>query len=369
MIVRKSEAANLYGARANGGTVRRDRIETGDRVRAEHYERSLNAFGLGAQARDQQEAERAIYRDYRIKREESTKQFELGAIGLGNHLDELDEIQIALEDSLKAHDRYYQELRLKQGDWLNGASEAFQNYVDSSNNVAEQTKNAFGNAFRGMEDALVSFTMTGKADFKSLANSIIADIVRIHTRAAMVSVLGGLGANSFVGGIVGAFGGNAAVARLASALPGNSLDNMLSLTGNFGAVASAKGNVFRSWGLHAHVNSVVDRPTLFPFAKGAMGLMGEAGPEGILPLKRDGQGRLGVIAQGGAAQGVEVHVHNSGAPVSARVNQSQGPDGRLRLDVMLEQIESRLAESVGAGSGFLSRAMEHRYGLRTSTAS
>jgi lambda family phage tail tape measure protein len=48
---------------------------------------------------------------------------------------------------------------------------------------------------------------------------------------------------------------------------------------------SAKGNVFESAGLHAYANSIVDRPTVFPFAKG-VGLMGEEGPEAIMPLKR-----------------------------------------------------------------------------------
>jgi hypothetical protein len=40
---------------------------------------------------------------------------------------------------------------------------------------------------------------------------------------------------------------------------------------------------------------VVSQPTLFPFARG-IGLMGEAGPEAILPLRRGAGGRLGVEA-------------------------------------------------------------------------
>jgi len=44
---------------------------------------------------------------------------------------------------------------------------------------------------------------------------------------------------------------------------------------------------------------VVERPTLFPMALG-MGLMGEAGPEAVLPLKRLPSGRLGVESGGGS---------------------------------------------------------------------
>lgn len=66
-------------------------------------------------------------------------------------------------------------------------------------------------------------------------------------------------------------------------------------------VANAKGNVYTSPSLSAYSNQIVDKPTYFAFAKGA-GLMGEAGPEGIFPLRRDSSGRLGVIAANAANQ-------------------------------------------------------------------
>lgn len=65
-----------------------------------------------------------------------------------------------------------------------------------------------------------------------------------------------------------------------------------------GLLPFAKGGAFPAGtGLSAYASQIVDRPTLFPFAKG-IGLMGEAGAEGILPLRRDAQGRLGVSASG-----------------------------------------------------------------------
>jgi phage-related minor tail protein len=61
----------------------------------------------------------------------------------------------------------------------------------------------------------------------------------------------------------------------------------------------AKGDVFSgSPSLSAYSSQVVSQPTMFAFARGA-GVMGEAGPEAILPLKRGSDGKLGVQMQGG----------------------------------------------------------------------
>lgn len=68
--------------------------------------------------------------------------------------------------------------------------------------------------------------------------------------------------------------------------------------GIFGMTPNAKGGVYQSPSLSAYSNQVVSQPTVFAFAKGA-GLMGEAGPEAIMPLSRGPDGRLGVTASGG----------------------------------------------------------------------
>lgn len=73
--------------------------------------------------------------------------------------------------------------------------------------------------------------------------------------------------------------------------------------------ASANGNVFSNApALSAYSGSVVSSPTLFPFANG-IGLMGEAGAEAILPLKRGRDGRLGVSMDGGGGY-IDNRVYN-----------------------------------------------------------
>lgn len=72
--------------------------------------------------------------------------------------------------------------------------------------------------------------------------------------------------------------------------------------------ASAKGNIFSAAGMHAFAkggaftNRLFSVPTFFKFgAGGQFGVMGEAGPEAVMPLTRGPGGRLGVDAHGAGA--------------------------------------------------------------------
>ncbi|MDT8856427.1 phage tail length tape measure family protein [Paracoccaceae bacterium Fryx2] len=73
-------------------------------------------------------------------------------------------------------------------------------------------------------------------------------------------------------------------------------------TGSFGLpMPFAVGGVPDAPGLAAHADTVVDRPTPFAMSGGRTGVMGEAGPEAIIPLRRGPQG-LGVRAMGPAGE-------------------------------------------------------------------
>ncbi|WP_296267472.1 phage tail tape measure protein [Pseudomonas sp. UBA6562] len=113
----------------------------------------------------------------------------------------------------QAEDRYretvvdnYDKITAAQGDWRNGASSAFQNYLEQAQDVAGQTRSLFTNAFSSMEDAVVEFAMTGKLSFADFTKSILADMARIATQQAASSLLGGLvnlGMSAYFGGGTG----------------------------------------------------------------------------------------------------------------------------------------------------------------------
>ena len=67
--------------------------------------------------------------------------------------------------------------------------QALNEYTETAGNMAMSTKNLVTNAFKGMEDAIVQFATTGKLNFRSLAASIITDMIRIQAQQAITSVL------------------------------------------------------------------------------------------------------------------------------------------------------------------------------------
>ncbi|MBK3444427.1 phage tail tape measure protein [Pseudomonas sp. Env-32] len=246
----------------------------------------------------------------------------------------------------------YDKMSEAQGDWRSGASSAFQNYLQSANDVAGQTKSLFTNAFSGMEDAVANFAVTGKLSFSDFTKSIIADMARIATRQAASGLL-----SSIAGSAIGAwFGGGAGAG-----------------TTSFGAdmggaiTANAKGGVYDSPSLSSFSNQVHDKPKMFAFAKGA-GIFAEAGPEAIMPLTRTAGGELGVRALGGGGGGggggntynfpVSVSVQTAGAGGNA-TQEDTTQAGRNVQQVTRAEAEAAIARGVQPG-GNIWRAINGR---------
>ena len=177
--------------------------------------------------------------------------------------------------------------------------DGMKSYLNSIKDVNAQIKDATEAAFKGMEDALVNFVMTGKLNFADLTRSILADIARIAIRQAIIAP------------IVGAI------------FPGLSS-------------VSAKGNVFDKGIKEYAKGGIVTKPTMFAYGSGGtgrFGLMGEAGAEAILPLKRGRSGNLGVEASGSATN-IVVNVDASGTSVEG--DQAEGKALGLALSSAIQ---------------------------------
>jgi phage-related minor tail protein len=190
-------------------------------------------------------------------------------------------------------------------------SQSFEDGIKSMGDLAGNLGSSFASAFEGMANQLTEFVTTGKANFRDFAASVLKDISRMIIRYAIFNA---------VKGILNAFNPAAAAAPL---------------------VQAANGRVFAQNGIQPFARGgIVDRPTLFPFAKGT-GLMGEAGPEAIIPLKRGRDGKLGVAGGGGGTTNVVVNVDASGSKVEGDQSQAKALGNVISAAVQSELVRQK----------------------------
>lgn len=154
--------------------------------------------------------------------------------------------------------------------------------------VEDQASSALGGFFNDLIDGAKSF----KDAFLDMVRSFVAGVAKMIAQELALRA---------VRSIMSAWGGGASANA-----KGNAFDSS-------GLRAFARGAVFPAIAAFAaggaFTNQVVASPTLFAFGKGGqLGVMGEAGPEAIMPLERGPNGKLGVQAHGagGAPQSIKV---------------------------------------------------------------
>lgn len=159
--------------------------------------------------------------------------------------------------------------------------------LEETGRIAQQAGDTIG---RSLGDAFGAAVLRGESLSQTL-RTLALDLSRVAVRAALSPLQDAAG--SIVGNVVGGMFGAADGAVL-----------------NGGRVTPfARGGV-------------VQAPTAFAMGAG-VGLMGEAGPEAIMPLMRGRDGRLGVAAQGaGAARPISITV-NIAAPDPAAFQRSE----------------------------------------------
>jgi phage-related minor tail protein len=128
----------------------------------------------------------------------------------------------------------------------------------------------------------------------------------------------------------------------------------------------AHGGVFSGGSISSFSNSIVSQPTTFglsqrysAFAHG-VGLMGEAGPEAIMPLTRLSGGDLGVKAQTGAITTnvqMVVNIENH-TDSQVETQQSQDENGMPQLDVIIKQVESGMVRNDRRGTSLFANHID-----------
>lgn len=153
---------------------------------------------------------------------------------------------------------------------------------------AKMTADAWNRFGEGGVDILTGLAM-GTMSWKDALQQAIPLVEQLIMNLIKAQQIGGGGVGGWLSWLFGG-GGGGGIAGALSVVAGGGYSGLY-----------AKGGAFEGGNVIPFAQGgIVSRPTMFPMANGA-GLMGEAGPEGILPLRRNSQGQLGVMAGGGAA--------------------------------------------------------------------
>lgn len=217
-----------------------------------------------------------------IRNQLAQRQSLLQAYYAGNAISKNQYEMLMKQSSKESADAQYQtalELYRSQSDFNNLAI-----------GLVEATRERTTNVLTGLLTKTQTFKEGMINLFSTLTQSIIQNLVDMAAQALLTNTI--LSSIMSVGSSV--FG---AVGSSAAASSGTAIADYGS---NF--QFNAKGGVYSSSDLSAYSGQVVDNPTFFAFAKGA-GVMGEAGPEAIMPLTRAADGSLGVRAVNSGAAG------------------------------------------------------------------
>jgi lambda family phage tail tape measure protein len=275
-------------------------LDVANRTAKSGFDQEIAGIGLGDKARDRLNQDLAIREDYNQQMADLQKQFNTGDLSPENFKKQTGQLKAALAERLAIQQDYYTGLDNAQADWTKGATAALADYLDSAQDVAGQTKGLFTSVFSGLEDQVSNFVLTGKASFADFTKSVLADLAKIAARQAASGLL-----SAGVSAIGGLFSGGATAGSSQSDYTGAAFANWTKTQAKGGAWLDgiqmfAKGGAF--------TNGLVSSPTAFGMAGGNLGLMGEAGPEAILPLSRTSDGSLGVKAIGGGGSATSTQV-------------------------------------------------------------
>jgi lambda family phage tail tape measure protein len=283
----------------------------------------VNAVGMGAKEAQRTQEITKAYQDeadalanLALQRQKGERG-ESGGITEDQYNHDVQTVKNATNANVAAMQDGFSRMDAAQGNWLNGAKSAMQDFADAGQNVAGLTAGVFNNAFTGMTNALTTFVTTGKLNFKSFVTSVLADLTQLIVKYEESQILQSL---------LGVF------MPSSTSLSGNGTGGLgmeLQKTSGYMSTAWANGGAFSgSPSLSAYSGQVVSSPTMFAFASGA-GVMGEAGPEAIMPLTRTSDGKLGVQSASGGSPAINVTIQTVIQPNGNQQTKSSGSTDQL----------------------------------------
>lgn len=159
-------------------------------------------------------------------------------------------------------------------DPLSGISNAMQEYIESVENASQTTEQLFTRAFKGAEDSLVNFVMTGKLEFKSFVQSVIGDLVRMQIQMMMKDSMKGGWMGTLFGALTGKLAGGGAASAGGAFLVGEEGPELLMMGSQSGTIipngASVGGGVSVSMPMHVSIDARSDQAQVFQIVQASI---------------------------------------------------------------------------------------------------
>ncbi|EBS2156732.1 TPA: phage tail tape measure protein [Salmonella enterica] len=264
----------------------------------------LTGYGQGSRMRERMQEMLRIREEFQQKNVDLQRQYQSGDISEDLYRQELDLNKRYLAERLRDQQGFYAASDAQRSDWADGMREGFANWADTASDYASQSADLVNNAMTGLVGNISDALAGNKVDWEDWASSVLQSMQKIILNAMLVDSLRSASNSGFFSSIGGMFGAGAGA--VSGSTPSGAYNSAAS-----GLQLNAKGGAYASASLSAYSNSIVSSPTYFAFAKGA-GLMGEAGPEAIMPLTRSADGSLGVRVVGSqspaAGNGITQHI-------------------------------------------------------------
>jgi tape measure domain-containing protein len=217
------------------------------------------------------------------------------------------------ETEIAALTRYLGELRLKMAKKIMGEK-------NSEKGIGDQLADEFGQGLDRMEDRLLQFTGNWKEALNSFVTDFFTAWAKIELRQATQPLMEA--GKEFIKGLFG----------------------------------SANGSSFGAGGVRAFAaGGVVNEPTGFRYGADGRnsGVMGEAGPEAIMPLRRGADGKLGV-----GATPVTVNVYNNASNTKTKQEETTDSNGNRQINIIIEE-----AVQNGFASGKFDKTLNSQFGV------
>ncbi len=256
--------------------------------------------------------------------------------------------------------------------WQDSMKNSFQNILDDTGNFTSEESKMIAELATQMSELGINASLDGfeafgqamaeganasealSAALSDMAEQILSQLPTMFLQAGLQLIAQGQWPIGL--GFVAAAGSTSLINGYVQGKKSTAEANALGgVYGNSEYQAFALGGTF--------TNQIVSKPTYFRFAKGSgfgTGLMGEAGPEAIMPLSRGPDGSLGVSVNGGfagVAISMPVIIHNYSSE-EIRTQETENPDGSRQFEITIGALINQ-----HIGSGRADKTMRARYGI------